>query len=74
MENEKLVSGDEITVELNIITKEYAGFIWDAQSELWGSNPLFSGPPANVKGNLNNGAIGFFAAYTTNRVTMKVVN
>lgn len=73
-ENEKLVSGDEITVELNIITKEYAGFIWDAQSELWGSNPLFSGPPANVKGNLNNGAIGFFATYSLSRASAIVGN
>lgn len=73
-ENERLGSGDEITVELNVITKEYAGFIWDAQSELWGSNPLFSGPPANVRGNLNNGAIGFFATYALSRASAIVGN
>jgi hypothetical protein len=73
-ENEKLKAGDEVTLELNCLEQGYAGFIWEAQSELRGSNPLFSGPPANVKGNINNGAIGFFAAYTTSRVTMKVVN
>jgi hypothetical protein len=39
-----------------------------------GSNPLFSGPPANVKGNISNGAIGFFAAYTTSRSRIKVEN
>jgi hypothetical protein len=71
-ENEKLEAGDEITLELNCLEQDYAGFLWDAQSELRGSNPLFSGPPANVKGNISNGAIGFFAAYTTSRVTIKV--
>ena len=73
-ENEKIAAGDEITLELNCLEQDYAGFISDAQSELRGSNPLFSGPPANVKGNISNGAIGFFAAYTTSRVTIKVGN
>jgi len=59
--------GDTITAEVNGIGKDYASFIWDAQSEIWGSNPLFSGPSANIKGNINNGAIGFFAAYSVSR-------
>jgi hypothetical protein len=62
-----LKSGDTITVEINNIGDEYAAFIWDAQSEVMGSYPLFSGPPANVKGNINNGASGFFAAYSASR-------
>ena len=73
-ENEKLAAGDEVTLELNCLGQDYAGFLWDAQSELRGSNPLFSGPPANVRGNISNGAIGFFAAYTTSRVRIKVGN
>jgi hypothetical protein len=64
---EKLSEGDTITAEVNNIGKDYANFIWDAQSELFGSNPLFSGPPSNVKGNISNGAIGFFAAYSVTR-------
>jgi hypothetical protein len=64
---EGLVQGDTITVEVNNIGKEYADFLFGAQAELFGSNPLFSGPPANVKGNINNGAIGFFAAYSATR-------
>lgn len=62
-----LVPGDKITVEMNSIGKEYFNFLLDAQDELRGSNPLFSGPPANVKGNINNGAVGFFAAYSATR-------
>jgi len=60
---EKLNAGDTIGVEVNRITKEYYDFILQVQSEVLGSYPLFSGPPANVKGNISNGAIGFFAAY-----------
>jgi len=72
-ENEKLSAGDVVTLELNSLGQDYAGFLWDAQSELRGSNPLFSGPPANVKGNISNGAIGFFAVYTTSRVSINVM-
>ena len=62
---EKLYPGDVITFQAGSITKEYANFVWDVQEEVSFSTPLFSGPPANVKGNINNGAIGFFAAYST---------
>jgi hypothetical protein len=64
---EGLAAGDKVTIEVNSIGKEYADFLLAAQSELFGSNPLFSGPPANVKGNINNGAVGFFAAYSVTR-------
>jgi len=65
--DEVLLKGDTVTVEMNNIGAGYANFIWDAQSEVNGSNPLFSGPPANVKGNIDNGATGFFAAYSISR-------
>jgi len=71
--DEKLVNGDTVMVELNSIGRDYAGFLGEAQAELMGSNPLFSGPPANVNGNISNGAIGFFEAYTASRVRVKVV-
>ncbi len=62
-----LSPGDTVTVEVNSIGKDYFNFITEAQTELRGSNPLFSGPSANVKGNINNGAVGFFAAYSITR-------
>jgi hypothetical protein len=62
-----LQQGDKVTVEVNNIGKEYYNFVAEAQTELFGSNPLFSGPPANVKGNINNGGVGFFAAYSATR-------
>ena len=64
---EGLRPGDMVTVEVDNISKEYATFLMEAQAELRGSNPLFSGPPANVKGNISNGAVGFFAAYSATR-------
>lgn len=66
---EALVSGDRVTIEMDAISKEYANFIQEAQSEMRGSYPLFTGPPANVKGNISNGAIGFFSAYSISRAT-----
>ncbi|MBN1132697.1 MAG: DUF4249 domain-containing protein [Bacteroidales bacterium] len=57
---ERSVPGDTITFELNSITSDYYEFISSAQSEIFGSNPLFGGPPANVKTNLDNGALGIF--------------
>jgi hypothetical protein len=68
--DEVLAAGDTVTAEINGIEKEYATFIWDAQTELWGSNPLFSGPRANIKGNISNGAIGYFAAYSITRASV----
>jgi len=67
-DNEKLIKGDTLNVELKSISREYYSFIREAQAELRGSNPLFSGPGANVKGNISNGAIGFFAAFPVSRV------
>jgi hypothetical protein len=70
-DEERLEPGDTVTIELNTITRPYARFIFDAQSELMGSNPLFSGPPANLSGNISNGAIGFFSAHTVSRAVIK---
>lgn len=64
---EGLMKGDTVTVEVNNIGTEYYNFLLEAQAELRGSNPLFSGPPANIKGNISNGAIGFFSAYSATR-------
>jgi hypothetical protein len=64
---QNLKPGDTVTAEVNSIGKDYYSFLVEAQTELFGSNPLFSGPPANIKGNINNGAVGFFIAYSVSR-------
>lgn len=55
--------GDKVTLQMSGITKEYYDFI--SQVQISGFNiPFFTGPPANVQGNINNGGIGFFTAYS----------
>jgi Domain of unknown function (DUF4249) len=62
-EREIIHPGDTITFQGCNITEDYYNFIVTLQAETGFQTPLFSGPPANVKGNLDNGAVGFFAAY-----------
>ncbi len=68
--DEVLVSGDTIMLEMGSITEDFAYFIWDVQIETGYNIPLFSGPPANIKGNISGGALGFFACYSTARATV----
>lgn len=66
---EKVVAGDTVTFELDGITGDYYRFIQEALAETYGHNPIFSGPPANITGNISNGAIGFFTAYSVARAS-----
>ncbi|MEI6173720.1 MAG: DUF4249 domain-containing protein [Bacteroidota bacterium] len=60
---ETLHIGDTVMLQMSGITKEYYDFIDEIKQS--GFNiPFFSGPPANAKGNVNNGGVGFFAAYS----------
>ncbi len=61
--------GDTITFELNSIAQSYYHFIVDAQLEIAGNNPLFSGPPANIRSNIGGGGQGVFAAYYIDTVS-----
>ncbi len=61
--NQKLRPGDVITFRASSITEEYAYFVWELQEEVSFSTPLFSGPPANVNGNISGGAVGFFSSF-----------
>jgi hypothetical protein len=59
----ELEPGDTFTLVLSNITKDYASFVNELQTEIQANEPLFSGPPANVSSNISNGAIGWFTAY-----------
>lgn len=61
---EKLRPGDVITFQAASVTEGYANFVWEVQEEVSFSTPLFSGPPANVYGNLSDGAVGYFTTYS----------
>jgi len=65
--DEILEIGDTVTFEINGITEEYYNYVVEAQSQIYPQTPLFSGPPANIRTNIDNGAIGFFEAYALHR-------
>ena len=58
--------GDTITFEINGITEDYYNYVLEAQSQIFSQSPLFGGPPANIRTNLDNNAIGYFTAYSVN--------
>ena len=62
--------GDTITFELNCIEESYYNFVIEAQLEIAGYYPLFSGPSSNVISNIDNGAMGIFAAYSIQRLSI----
>lgn len=66
---QRVYPGDIITFELESIDQAYYDFINDAQLEMMGSIPLFSGPPANIRSNISNGGMGIFAAYSILRAS-----
>jgi hypothetical protein len=66
-----LKPGDVITLQMSGITKEYFNFVSEVQSA--GFNiPFFVGPPANVVGNVTNGGVGFFTAYSNSYASIIV--
>ena len=68
--DEVVYPGDTVTFELNCIEEAYFNFVSEAQTEIVGYYPLFSGPPSNVVSNIDNGAMGIFAAYSIQRTSV----
>jgi len=65
---ETLKAGDTITLQMSGITKKYLNFILQVQQA--GFNlPFFTGPPANIQGNIGNGGSGYFTAYSNSFAT-----
>ena len=71
-ESEKLEVGDTVTLEVSNITEEFFVFLAETQSVTGFQTPLFSLTPGNVKGNVSNGAIGFFTAHSVSRASVVV--
>ena len=72
--SDKVQVGDEVKVSFSGITKDYFNFLYSAEEETGGRNPMFSGPPANVNGNISNGALGMFTAYQTSTLSVAIVD
>jgi hypothetical protein len=68
---ENLKPGDSVMIRMSGITKEYYNFLFELQLSQF-NIPLFSGPPANISSNINNGGVGFFTAYSSSFATMVI--
>ena len=63
-------TGDTLTVETNSITKDYYNFIISFFYETKWSSAPFAGPPANIKTNIDNGAVGYFNTEARTRISI----
>jgi len=57
--------GDTVVLQMSGLTKEQFVYLNEVIRATSFQNPMFGGPPANVKGNINHGAFGYFGAYST---------
>jgi hypothetical protein len=64
--------GDTVSLATVSISEDYYRYLSEARTELSPNNPLFSGPPANVRSNISNGAIGYFAVFSS-VLTSKII-
>jgi hypothetical protein len=62
-----LKSGDQVTVELGLISEGYFDFINQCQQGKNGENPMFGGPASNIITNISNGGAGYFTGYCTSK-------
>ncbi len=69
---DELKQGDTLTLVMSSITKDYYDFFQQLRTQSSPSNPLFSGPPANIASNVAVGGLGFFDARSIKRSTLIV--
>lgn len=67
--DEILKENDKITLETYAISEDYYDFVSQLK-EMDEGQSMFSGPPGNIKTNISNGAIGFFAVYSITRTSI----
>ena len=57
-----VMEGDTLTLEIRGVSADYYRYLFEFRTVYGGSNPMFGGAPANVRGNVSGGAIGYFWA------------
>lgn len=67
--DENIYKKDTLTMELCHIDKTFYTYMEAIDEETEPKNPMFSGAPANVPGNISNNALGIFAAYSVDRLS-----
>ncbi|MBL7904484.1 MAG: DUF4249 domain-containing protein [Bacteroidales bacterium] len=73
-EAEKVAPGDQLTIQSSRISETFFRFVTELQIQSGFQTPLFSGPPANVQGNISGGAIGYFTTYPVNYTSTTVTD
>lgn len=63
----KAKGGNRITLEMASITEEYYEYCLAIIKETLYADGPFESAPASIKGNIDNGALGFFTAYSLTR-------
>ena len=66
-DHRQLEAGDLITLEMAAIPDDFYNFMEAVKMNEMGTDPLFSGPPANIPGNISNGALGVFTAVAVSK-------
>jgi hypothetical protein len=70
--SDEIQPGDTLTLITAAVSKDYYDFFVQLRLESGQSNPLFSGPPANVESNIQEGGLGYFDARIVNRSSIIV--
>ncbi len=65
---DEVVPGDTMNFIMSAIDEDYYRFLIELRSESGFSNPLFSGPPANIRSNISDGGLGYFGARHSKRL------
>lgn len=69
LRRDEIKPGDTIKFMMSAIPRDYYNFFNELRSESGGfSNPLFSGPPANIRSNIEEDGLGFFVAYKSKSI------
>lgn len=55
-------SGDYVRLLLSDVEMGFMRFVSEVQSSGGGANPMFGGPPYNMRTNISNGALGWFGS------------
>lgn len=71
-DGEILSAGDTLTLVMSAITEDYYQFYSELRNESGYKNPLFSGPPANIRSNLKEGGLGYFSARKIEKASVTV--
>ena len=58
---------DTILVETRSLSRNYYNFLVTFMLETVWNQGGGAGPPANIKGNISNGALGYFSAHSVSR-------